>query len=90
MKRYKFVLKEFISEPEIEDSFRELAKIKFDILVIDFSKLKTIDKIGLEAVINLAKAFRLMGRSAYFCCIPPHIADILSNWDFEFEVMFND
>ena len=90
MKRYKFVLKEFISEPEIEDSFRELAKIKFDILVIDFSKLKTIDKIGFKAIINLSKAFKLMGRSVYFCCIPPYIADILSSWDFKFEVIFND
>ena len=90
MKRYKFSLKEFISQNEIEDKFREIAKEKFEILIIDFSNLKTVDKVGFKSIINLQKAFKLMGKEVYFCCIPSYIAYILSKWDYKFEVIFDD
>ena len=90
MRKYKFSLKEFISQNEIEDKFRKITKEKFEILIIDFSNLKTIDKVSFQSIIKLQKAFKLMGKEVYFCCIPPYIAHILSTWDYKFEVMFND
>jgi len=89
MRRYRYHLNQFISAQEIDEQFRELAKKKFDELIIDFSNLQTVDRLSFEALLKMSKSFELMGREVYFCCIPPYIADILSNWDFNFKVLFD-
>jgi len=89
MKRYKVVLSEFLSSRDIEGMFRELAK-KGDFIIFDFHKVKTLDKVSFDALLKIKKALSLLGKKAVFCCLPPTIAAIISMWEEEVEVVFDD
>jgi len=88
--KYKVVLKEFLNEIEISDMFREIATKEHIEILIDFSYVKTIDKISFKAILNLKNGLELLGKKVYLCCIPPYIAQIISMWDIEIEAIYND
>ncbi|MEO1923958.1 MAG: STAS domain-containing protein [Nautiliaceae bacterium] len=90
MRKYKVVLDEFISAREIEDNFRKWADKKEEIIIFDFHRLKTIDQISFKALFRVKKGLELIGKSVYFCCLPPCIASVISFWDIELEGLFED
>jgi anti-anti-sigma regulatory factor len=90
MKKYKVVLNEFVSTREIEDMFRDLAK-KDEVIVFDFHKVKTLDRMSFEAILRIKKALELLGKKVFFCCFSPAVAAIVSMWeDIDVEAMFDD
>ena len=90
MKKYKVVLNEFVSTREIEDMFRDLAK-KDEVIIFDFHKVKTLDKVTFEALLKVKKALELLGKQVFFCCLSPAVAAIVSMWDdLEIEAIFDD
>jgi len=90
MRKYKVVLNEFISSGEIEDNFRNWASKKEEIIIFDFHRLKTLDKISFEALLRVKKGLGLLGKKVYFCCLPPYIASIVSMWDVDVNALFED
>jgi len=88
--KYKIVLKEFLNEIEIKDMFRVVAKREEGKILIDFSYVKTIDKVSFNAILNLKKALELLGKIVLFCCIPPYIAQIISAWDVDIDTIYNE
>ena len=88
--KYKVLLKEFLNDVEISDMFREIAKKKDNEILVDFSNVKTIDKISFKALLNLKKSLELLGKKVYFCCIPPYIAQIIAMWDIDVETIYNE
>ena len=90
MKRYKAVLNEFVSTRDIEDMFRDLAK-KDEVIIFDFHKVKTLDRVAFETLLRVKKALELLGKKVFFCCLSPAVAAIVSMWeDIDVEAMFDD
>jgi anti-anti-sigma regulatory factor len=90
MKRYKVILDEFISARNIENMFRDLAK-KDEVIIFDFHKVKTLDKITFETLLRVKKGLELLGKEVFFCCLSPAVAAIVSMWDdLEIEAIFDD
>jgi anti-anti-sigma regulatory factor len=90
MKKYRVVLDEFISSRDIEDVFRDLAK-KDEVIVFDFHKVKTLDKISFKSLLKVKKALELLGKKVFFCCLSPAVAAIVAMWeDIDIETVFDD
>jgi len=83
--KYRVVLNSFISQRHLEDLYFNISKEieKYEVIIIDFSKLQTIDKFSFEYILKMQKAWQMLGKEVYLCCIPDYIAEIASNWDFE-------
>jgi len=88
--KYKVVLKEFLNEIEIQDLFREIAKKNETEILIDFSYVKTIDKVSFNAILKLKRKLELIGKKVIFCCIPAYIAQIISEWNVDIKAQYND
>ncbi len=88
--KYKVLLKEFLNDVEISDMFREIAKKENGIVLVDFSNVKTINKISFKTLLDLKKSLELLGKKVEFCCIPPYIAQIIAMWDIDVETIYNE
>ena len=88
--KYKVLLKEFLNDVEISDMFREIAKKENGIVLVDFSNVKTINKISFKTLLDLKKSLELLGKKVEFCCIPPSVAQIIAMWDIDVETIYNE
>jgi anti-anti-sigma regulatory factor len=90
MRKYKIVLNDFISHRDLEDNFRKWANRKEEIIIFDFHRLKTLDRVSFDAILRVKKALELIGKRVFFCCLSPFIAAIVSLWDIEIDTLFED
>jgi len=85
---YRIVLNEFISQNYLENLYFNTSKEikKYNKILIDLSKVQTIDRFSFEYLIKMQKSWQMLGKEVFLCCIPDYIAEIISNWEFDFDI----